>query len=135
MSDGFVKSNIHWLFQTFICTVTHLFGMLMALRTLLTLTFIFICKALRLMYSTMHTKMCFRKHTCSPVCQDLQAKVYECYLGNPKQTLNCSAEVRAFSTCVERARQVSWTHVWCLCVCVFVRAQVCVSVCLCPCVF
>ncbi|KAK7102508.1 MICOS complex subunit MIC19-like [Littorina saxatilis] len=47
----------------------------------------------------------FLKHTCAPVCQDLQKRVYECYLANPKQTLNCSVEVRAFSTCVERARQ------------------------------
>ncbi|KAL8621155.1 hypothetical protein ACOMHN_004826 [Nucella lapillus] len=47
----------------------------------------------------------FLKHTSTPVCQNMQSKVYECYLDNPKQTLNCSAQVRAFSTCVERARQ------------------------------
>lgn len=51
--------------------------------------------------------MSFRKHTSSPVCQNLQSRVYECYLSNRNQILNCAAEVRAFSTCVERARQVS----------------------------
>ncbi|XP_025106588.1 MICOS complex subunit MIC19-like [Pomacea canaliculata] len=47
----------------------------------------------------------FLKHTSSPVCQNLQSRVYECYLSNRNQILNCAAEVRAFSTCVERARQ------------------------------
>ncbi|XP_048239146.1 MICOS complex subunit MIC19-like [Haliotis rufescens] len=47
----------------------------------------------------------FLKQTGSPVCQDLQSRVYNCYVDNPKYTLRCSADVRAFSLCVETARQ------------------------------
>ncbi|XP_046581588.1 MICOS complex subunit MIC19-like [Haliotis rubra] len=47
----------------------------------------------------------FLKQTGSPVCQDLQSRVYNCYVDNPKYTLRCSADVRAFSLCVEKARQ------------------------------
>ncbi|XP_065094277.1 MICOS complex subunit mic25-a-like [Ochlerotatus camptorhynchus] len=32
-----------------------------------------------------------------PPCQDLKAKVVECYKKNQHETLNCSAEVRAFT--------------------------------------
>ncbi|CAG5115273.1 unnamed protein product [Candidula unifasciata] len=49
----------------------------------------------------------FLKVTASPVCQDLQAKVLECYQSNPGQVLNCSALVNAFSTCVDRARMAA----------------------------
>ncbi|GFO40508.1 micos complex subunit [Plakobranchus ocellatus] len=42
--------------------------------------------------------------TASPVCQDLQAKVLECYQANGSEPLNCSAIVNAFATCVDRAR-------------------------------
>ncbi|XP_061195374.1 MICOS complex subunit Mic19-like [Saccostrea echinata] len=46
----------------------------------------------------------FMNTTGSPVCQDLQDKVFHCYTENSKKTLLCSAEVRAFFECVERAR-------------------------------
>jgi len=42
--------------------------------------------------------------TANPVCQDLQAKVIECYQANPNSTLNCSPLVEAFTYCVDRAR-------------------------------
>lgn len=48
-----------------------------------------------------------RNSTGSPVCQDLQDKVFRCYTENHKKTLLCSADVRAFFECVERARAVS----------------------------
>lgn len=47
-----------------------------------------------------------RNTTGSPVCQDLQDKVFRCYTDNHKKTLLCSADVRAFFECVERARAV-----------------------------
>nr|XP_022301630.1 MICOS complex subunit Mic19-like [Crassostrea virginica] len=46
----------------------------------------------------------FMNSTGSPVCQDLQDKVFRCYTENHKKTLLCSADVRAFFECVERAR-------------------------------
>ncbi|BFZ10852.1 hypothetical protein BsWGS_13892 [Bradybaena similaris] len=46
----------------------------------------------------------FLNVTASPVCQDLQARVFECYQSNPREVLNCSALVTAFTTCVDRAR-------------------------------
>eukprot|EP00105_Crassostrea_gigas_P032041 XP_011454913.1 PREDICTED: MICOS complex subunit Mic19 [Crassostrea gigas] len=46
----------------------------------------------------------FMNTTGSPVCQDLQDKVFRCYTDNHKKTLLCSADVRAFFECVERAR-------------------------------
>ncbi|XP_062593728.1 MICOS complex subunit Mic19-like [Saccostrea cucullata] len=46
----------------------------------------------------------FMNTTGSPVCQDLQDKVFRCYTENNKKTLLCSEEVRAFFECVERAR-------------------------------
>lgn len=46
----------------------------------------------------------FMNSTGSPVCQDLQDKVFRCYTDNHKKTLLCSADVRAFFECVERAR-------------------------------
>ncbi|KAL5014799.1 hypothetical protein ScPMuIL_009069 [Solemya velum] len=52
----------------------------------------------------------FLKETGSPVCQDLQQSVYECYLYNPKETLKCSSQVRDFSRCVERSKQNAMTR-------------------------
>ncbi|KAH9503625.1 MICOS complex subunit MIC19 [Bulinus truncatus] len=49
----------------------------------------------------------FIKTTSSPVCQDLQLKVLECYQANPTEVLNCAAIVDAFTTCVDRARTVA----------------------------
>ncbi|XP_048743457.1 MICOS complex subunit MIC19-like isoform X2 [Ostrea edulis] len=46
----------------------------------------------------------FMNSTGSPVCQDLQDKVFRCYTENHKKTLLCSPDVRAFFECVERAR-------------------------------
>ncbi|KAK0052716.1 MICOS complex subunit MIC19-like isoform X2 [Biomphalaria pfeifferi] len=49
----------------------------------------------------------FVKTTSSPICQDLQLKVIECYQANPTEVLNCASVVDAFTTCVERARTVA----------------------------
>ncbi|XP_033746095.1 MICOS complex subunit MIC19-like [Pecten maximus] len=47
----------------------------------------------------------FIRNTGSPVCQDIQQDVFHCYQSNPKQTLNCSTHVRAFTSCVDDARK------------------------------
>ncbi|XP_060064631.1 MICOS complex subunit MIC19-like [Ylistrum balloti] len=47
----------------------------------------------------------FLRNTGSPICQDIQQDVFHCYQSNPKQTLNCSAQVRAFTSCVDDARK------------------------------
>lgn len=47
----------------------------------------------------------FLKHVEAPVCEDLQLKVLECYRTNQIHPLNCSAEVQAFSSAVDQARQ------------------------------
>ncbi|XP_062536776.1 MICOS complex subunit MIC19 [Armigeres subalbatus] len=39
-----------------------------------------------------------------PPCQDLKAKVVECYKKNQNETLNCSADVKAFTDCVNLHR-------------------------------
>ncbi|XP_055637678.1 MICOS complex subunit MIC19 [Toxorhynchites rutilus septentrionalis] len=39
-----------------------------------------------------------------PPCQDLKAKVVQCYKQNPHETLNCSTDVRAFTDCVNLHR-------------------------------
>lgn len=39
-----------------------------------------------------------------PPCQELKAKVVECYKKNQHETLNCSADVRAFTDCVNLHR-------------------------------
>ncbi|XP_002737882.1 MICOS complex subunit mic25-like [Saccoglossus kowalevskii] len=39
-----------------------------------------------------------------PVCKDLQEEVLKCYTINPRETLNCEAEVRAFTNCVDLTR-------------------------------
>ena len=41
----------------------------------------------------------------APICQDLQDKLLECYKANPKHTLNCSPQVKAFNECVQRQRE------------------------------
>lgn len=46
----------------------------------------------------------FFTSSASPVCQDLQHKVLQCYQENGNAVLNCSSIVNAFSQCVERAR-------------------------------
>ncbi|OWF43584.1 MICOS complex subunit Mic19-like [Mizuhopecten yessoensis] len=47
----------------------------------------------------------FMRNTGSPVCQDIQQDVFHCYQNNPEQTLNCSSQVRAFTSCVDDARK------------------------------
>lgn len=47
----------------------------------------------------------FLKYTTSPVCQEQQDAVQKCYHDNPKQTLLCSSQVKAFLECVEKTRQ------------------------------
>ncbi|XP_058127369.1 uncharacterized protein LOC131290865 isoform X1 [Anopheles ziemanni] len=39
-----------------------------------------------------------------PPCQDLKAKVIECYRKNPNETLRCAAEVQQFTDCVNLHR-------------------------------
>ncbi|XP_053684928.1 MICOS complex subunit MIC19 [Sabethes cyaneus] len=39
-----------------------------------------------------------------PPCQDLKAKVIECYKKNQNETLNCSADVKLFTDCVNLHR-------------------------------
>ena len=53
---------------------------------------------------------CFRKHQYVPICQKLQDEVLKCYAANPGRALNCSQEVKAFTTCVEHSRTVSIKH-------------------------
>ncbi|XP_059176771.1 MICOS complex subunit Mic19-like isoform X2 [Physella acuta] len=49
----------------------------------------------------------FLNVTACPVCEDLQMKVLECYQNNPREILNCSSVVNAFTSCVERARMAA----------------------------
>ena len=44
--------------------------------------------------------------TLVPVCEDCKEEVLSCYQRNPKKSLNCSAEVKAYARCVESARKV-----------------------------
>lgn len=46
----------------------------------------------------------FLKYSGSPVCQDLQDEVFQCYQKNPSEPLNCSKQVKAFTSAVEKAR-------------------------------
>ncbi|XP_033647121.1 MICOS complex subunit Mic19-like [Asterias rubens] len=46
----------------------------------------------------------FVKHQYVPICQKLQDEVLKCYAANPGRALNCSQEVKAFTTCVEHSR-------------------------------
>lgn len=41
------------------------------------------------------------------ICGELQLDVQKCYQENGKQSLHCSAEVRAFEECIEKQRQVN----------------------------
>lgn len=45
------------------------------------------------------------KPSMMPVCGDLQEAVMRCYLANQRHSLNCAAEVRAFSNCVQTQRE------------------------------
>ncbi|WAR26252.1 MIC19-like protein [Mya arenaria] len=47
----------------------------------------------------------FIKQTGSPVCQDLQQEVYNCYQEHYKESLRCSTQVKAFTQAVERERR------------------------------
>jgi len=46
----------------------------------------------------------FMKQRYVPICENLQNEVAKCYADNPKQTLNCAQEVKAFNACIEEAR-------------------------------
>ncbi|XP_077986820.1 MICOS complex subunit mic25-a-like [Glandiceps talaboti] len=46
----------------------------------------------------------FIHQTYRPICKDLQDEVLQCYSLNPGETLNCAAQVRAFTSCVEETR-------------------------------
>lgn len=53
----------------------------------------------------------FIRSTGSPVCQNIQQDVYQCYRSNPKQTLNCASQVKAFTSCVDDARKDAYDMV------------------------
>ncbi|XP_029948104.1 coiled-coil-helix-coiled-coil-helix domain containing 6b isoform X2 [Salarias fasciatus] len=44
------------------------------------------------------------------LCAELQAKVLECYRGNPQQTLHCSSLAKQYMTCVQQAKKSSLTN-------------------------
>jgi len=46
----------------------------------------------------------FMKATCSPVCQDQQEKVMNCYQDHAHQSLRCAREVEHFTQCVDLSR-------------------------------
>lgn len=48
----------------------------------------------------------FRPRHTAYLCAELQAKVLECYRGNPQQTLHCSSLAKQYMTCVHHAKQV-----------------------------
>jgi hypothetical protein len=48
----------------------------------------------------------YSKSLGSPICQDLQEAVFQCYQAHPKQTLLCTEQVKAFSQCVQQQREV-----------------------------
>lgn len=49
----------------------------------------------------------FMKATCSPVCQNHQEAVMNCYNDHPQQSLRCAREVEQFTQCVDLSRLVS----------------------------
>ena len=51
----------------------------------------------------------FVNQTSSPVCCDLQKQVLKCYQDNPRFTLYCGDEVRAFNACVQAKRESTLT--------------------------
>ncbi|ROT82998.1 hypothetical protein C7M84_023827 [Penaeus vannamei] len=46
----------------------------------------------------------FMKATCSPVCQNHQEAVMNCYNDHPQQSLRCAREVEQFTQCVDLSR-------------------------------
>lgn len=46
----------------------------------------------------------FLKASTTPICQEGQGRVMNCYAENPKQSLKCSQEVQQFSECVDLTR-------------------------------
>lgn len=46
----------------------------------------------------------FLKGRQAPICQEPKHAVLQCYKQNPKQSLNCSQEVKSFAQCIESAR-------------------------------
>ncbi|KAF0294262.1 MICOS complex subunit MIC19 [Amphibalanus amphitrite] len=46
----------------------------------------------------------FLKASTTPICQDGQERVMNCYSDNPKQSLKCAKEVQQFSECVDLTR-------------------------------
>ena len=47
-----------------------------------------------------------RAYTCTPICQELEIDVVQCYQNNPTQTLKCSSVVKEFGDCVRKHREV-----------------------------
>lgn len=56
----------------------------------------------------------FMKATCSPVCQNHQEAVMNCYNDHPQQSLRCAREVEQFTQCVDLSRLVSFSNNVCL---------------------
>lgn len=57
----------------------------------------------------------FMKASCSPVCQNQQEAVFNCYQDHPHQSLRCTRQVENFTQCVDLARLVStvcYCHCW-----------------------
>lgn len=51
----------------------------------------------------------FLKTTASPICDDLQNQVMQCYQENQKETIHCSGFVKAYSNCVQQQRETILT--------------------------
>uniref|UniRef100_A0A131Z4R5 Coiled-coil-helix-coiled-coil-helix domain-containing protein 3, mitochondrial n=1 Tax=Rhipicephalus appendiculatus TaxID=34631 RepID=A0A131Z4R5_RHIAP len=47
----------------------------------------------------------YTQHKCTPVCEEHQQKVMDCYAKNQRAPLNCSKLVDAFTKCVHEARK------------------------------
>uniref|UniRef100_A0A8D2L105 Coiled-coil-helix-coiled-coil-helix domain containing 3 n=1 Tax=Varanus komodoensis TaxID=61221 RepID=A0A8D2L105_VARKO len=47
----------------------------------------------------------FKRYKSTPVCADLQSKIFQCYQENSQQTLTCSALASEYLKCVNHAKQ------------------------------
>nr|XP_060632398.1 MICOS complex subunit MIC19 isoform X1 [Anolis sagrei ordinatus] len=47
----------------------------------------------------------FKRYKSTPVCADLQSKIFQCYQENSQQTLSCSALASEYFKCVNHAKQ------------------------------
>uniref|UniRef100_T1INE3 CHCH domain-containing protein n=1 Tax=Strigamia maritima TaxID=126957 RepID=T1INE3_STRMM len=46
----------------------------------------------------------FSNPTVTGICEEVEAKVYECYKTNPHSSLDCARQVQAFTDCVQAFR-------------------------------